>query len=229
MLAVFNAFRGMDTFSIILRMVCAFLLGGVIGLERSYKNRPAGFRTHILVCIGASIASMTGLYLYLVLKLPADMSRIGGQVITGISFIGAGTIVVTRKRVVKGLTTAAGLWTTGIIGLAIGAGFYEGAIIGTVLTLLIETYFSNIRAKIQHAPEFKVAVSYYQRNNLDEVLRHCKNENMAITNLQIAGTTESNVPIYSALVTLRPNGELDHLALVKEIEKMEGIISAEEL
>ncbi|MBR4162058.1 MAG: MgtC/SapB family protein [Solobacterium sp.] len=197
MSAVFNAFRGMDTFSIILRMVCAFLLGGVIGLERSYKNKPAGFRTHILVCVGASIASMTGLYLYLVLKLPADVSRIGGQVITGISFI--------------------------------GAGFYEGAIIGTVLTLLIETYFSNIRAKIQHVPEFKIPVSYYQRNNLDEVLRHCKNEKMAITNLQIAGTTESDVPVYSALVTLRPNGELDHLALVKEIEKMEGVISAEEL
>ena len=229
MLTIFNALRGMDTISVLAKMICAFFLGGVIGLERSYKNRPAGFRTHILVCVGACIASMTGLFLYLVLNLPADMSRIGGNVITGLGFIGGGTIVVTKKHMVKGLTTAAGLWTTGIIGLAIGAGFYEGAIIGSILGLLVETYFSTLRSKIQHAPEFKIAISYYHRNNLDEVLRYCKDEKMSITNLQIAGRRESDVAMYSALVTLRPDGETDRHELIGRIEKMEGVISAEEL
>jgi len=87
----------MNAVSVILRMVIASLVGAVIGLERSAKNRPAGFRTHILVCLGAAVASLTGLYVFLVLKLPTDVSRLSAQVISGLGFIGAGTIVVTKK------------------------------------------------------------------------------------------------------------------------------------
>ena len=96
-------------------MILAFACGTVIGLERSYRNKPAGFRTHTLVCLAACIASLTGLYLYLIAHLPTDVSRIGAQIISGLGFLGAGTIVVTKRNTVKGLTTAAGIWTTGII------------------------------------------------------------------------------------------------------------------
>ena len=108
--------------AMVLRLALAMLCGGVIGYGRSRKERPAGFRTHILVCLGAAVAMMTGLYVFLELKLPTDISRLGTAVISGLGFIGAGTIVVTKKMSIKGLTTAAGLWTTGIIGLAVGAG-----------------------------------------------------------------------------------------------------------
>ena len=138
MLSIFNGLRGMTFFPILFRMVMGFIAGGVIGLERSYKNKSAGFRTHILVCIGAVVASMTGQYLYLVLGLSADMSRIPTQVISGISFIGAGTIVVTRNKTVKGLTTAAGIWATSAIGLAIGGGMYYIGLFGTVLIAVLQ-------------------------------------------------------------------------------------------
>ena len=148
--------RGLSFGPVLLRMVLAFLCGSAIGFERSYKNRPAGFRTHILVCIAAAALSMTGLYLYLNLGLPTDISRLGAQVVSGLGFIGAGTIIVTRNRNVKGLTTAAGLWATGIIGLALGSGFYEGGMLATALVLLTETVFSRLGARIKHTPEFEI-------------------------------------------------------------------------
>ena len=135
MLSIFNGLRDINTATILFRMVLAMILGGLIGIERSMKNRPAGFRTHILIIIGATTASLTGHYIYLIMNLPTDMSRLGAQVITGLGFIGAGTIIVTGSKTVKGLTTAAGLWATGIVGLSIGAGFYEGALSGTISIL----------------------------------------------------------------------------------------------
>ncbi|MBR3334176.1 MAG: MgtC/SapB family protein [Clostridia bacterium] len=102
MLEFLNPFREMTTVSVILRMVMATLVGAVIGLERSAKNRPVGFRTHILVCLGAAVAMMTGLYVFPELKLPTDVSRLGAQVISGLGFIGAGTIANLKIHTLEG-------------------------------------------------------------------------------------------------------------------------------
>ena len=117
--------RGFNEISVTLRFVLAVLFGGIIGLEREHKHRPAGFRTHILVCMGAASVMMTSQYLINlvnsgVASFTCDPARLGAQVISGIGFVGAGTIMVTKRRQVKGLTTAAGLWDSAIIGLAIG-------------------------------------------------------------------------------------------------------------
>ncbi len=229
MITIFDPLRNFTAVSVVFRLVLAFLCGTVIGLERSYHNKPAGFRTHTLVCLAACIASLTGLYLYLVAELPTDMSRIGAQVITGLSFIGAGTIVVTRSNTVKGLTTAAGMWTAGIIGLCIGAGFYEGGILATLMVLFVETAMNGIRKKIHHAKDFRIAVSYYHRENLDQVIRFCKNSGLAITNLKITGSSVGDTPMYSALIALKETSDIDHVVLMKKINNMEGVISAEEL
>ena len=225
MLTVFDPIRGMGLGPVLFRMIFAFIAGMIVGLERSYQNKPAGFRTHILVCLGACIASMTGLYLYTVAKVPADPSRIGTQVITGLGFIGAGTIVVTHRRQVSGLTTAAGMWTCGIIGLAIGAGFFEGAIIACILVLLAETVMNSVRKKIIVAPSFDLAVSYRERTDLDKVLRYCKDRKIQITNLQIFSNSSGEGTLYSAIVRLRPGSEMDPDALARTIEEMDGVIS----
>lgn len=127
MLTLFDGLRDVTIWSVALRMTLAVVCGGIIGIEREYKRRPAGFRTHILICLGAAMTTLTSQYLYLVLGQYTDMARLGAQVVAGIGFIGAGTIIVTRRQRVKGLTTAAGLWAAAIIGLALGGGFYEGA------------------------------------------------------------------------------------------------------
>ena len=107
MLPIFDGVRDVTVLSTTLRMLLAVVCGGLIGLEREYKRRPAGFRTHILICLGAAMTTLTSQFLYLNLHYYTDMARLGAQVVAGIGFIGAGAIIVTRRRRVKGLTT---LW-----------------------------------------------------------------------------------------------------------------------
>ena len=225
MLSFFNGLRDINTATILFRMVLAMILGGLIGIERSMKNRPAGFRTHILIIIGATTASLTGHYIYLIMNLPTDMSRLGAQVITGLGFIGAGTIIVTGSKTVKGLTTAAGLWATGIVGLSLGAGFYEGAIAGTIAILFCEIVMSRFR--FRRYKTFHCVINYLHKDTLDHILRHCKDLHFAIKGLQIEGEADdSGEKVYSAFVALRPYKEIDYDAFIREVEGFDGVINA---
>jgi putative Mg2+ transporter-C (MgtC) family protein len=144
------------------------VFGGIIGLERGATKHPAGFRTHILVCVGAALAMLTNQFIYETMTNVADPSRMGAQVITGVGFLGVGTIMVTGGQKIKGLTTAAGLWASACIGLSLGIGFYSGAIIAAVmvfsaLTFLkrFESYFYDISrvmdiyVELESLPELK--------------------------------------------------------------------------
>ena len=122
--------------TVFLRLIIAVILGGIIGLERGANKHPAGFRTHILVCVGAALAMLTNQYMHDYFGEIVDPGRLGAQVITGVGFLGVGTILVTGRYKIKGLTTAAGLWASACIGLAIGIGFYSGAILATALVFL---------------------------------------------------------------------------------------------
>ena len=185
MLAVFDAIRGMDYLSLFFRLLIAALCGAAIGMERSLKNRPAGLRTHILVCLGGAVAAVTGHYLYLGLHLPADITRMSGQVITGLGFIGAGTILVTKSLSVKGLTTAAGIWTVGIIGIAVGSGYYEGGILATALVLLTQTLIARLDKRIQASPKYTLTVRYNEKSTLGEVMRRCGEQHLAIRSFHV--------------------------------------------
>lgn len=138
----------LNIYSICTRILLAILLGGIIGLERGATRHAAGFRTHILVCMGAALAMLTNQFIYDTFSTVVDPARMGAQVITGVGFLGVGTILVTANKKIKGLTTAAGLWASACLGLAAGIGFYDGAILGGIaiyvsLALLpkIENFF----------------------------------------------------------------------------------------
>ena len=126
----------LNTASIALRILLALLLGGFLGIEREQKQHPAGFRTYIVVCLGSALASITNIYLTVSVG-GSDSARIPAAVISGVGFLGAGTILVTRSNHIKGLTTAAGLWCCACIGVAVGCGFYSGAIICSIIVLLM--------------------------------------------------------------------------------------------
>ena len=127
--------HSLNVFSITLRLVLAVVISVAIGLERGVRKHPAGFRTHILVCVGAALAMLTNQYLHETFGDLVDPGRMGAQVITGVGFLGVGTILVTGTHKIKGLTTAAGLWASACIGLAIGIGFYLGAILAGLIVL----------------------------------------------------------------------------------------------
>lgn len=139
--------RQFNTASVLLRLTLAVLCGGLIGINREHKRRPAGFRTYMMVCLGAALTMVLGQYQYrmfdtvwkiarLEVGMTTDVTRFGAQVINGIGFLGTGTILITEQREVKGLTTAAGLWASACMGLAIGAGFYEGMLLGFLAIFL---------------------------------------------------------------------------------------------
>ncbi len=169
--------RELNMLSVLFRLMLAMLVGGILGMERGRKRRPAGFRTYMLVCIGAALTMLIGQYEYLMLStewaglsaetgIHMDIARFGAQVINGIGFLAAGTILVTGRHV-TGLTTAAGLWASACVGLAIGAGFYECAFLCVLLiflsmwllpvienALVMRTRFVNIYVEFDSLDDF---------------------------------------------------------------------------
>lgn len=131
----------------VIRSILAILCAGLIGYDRNRQGASAGLRTHILVCIGAMLAMSVGQFSYMHYGA-GDPTRIGAQVVSGIGFLGAGSIIVTRKNHVSGLTTAAGLWASACIGLAIGIGFYEGAVVGSIAVFFTERALRSLSKSI---------------------------------------------------------------------------------
>lgn len=133
--------------SVVVRIVLAMFLGGLIGIEREKSKRPAGFRTHILVCVGSCMTALIGLFVWSETGSTADPLRISAQVISGIGFLGVGTILVKEHDHITGLTTAAGLWTTAAIGIACGYGFYIVALIGTPVVAVTAAILYKFEAR----------------------------------------------------------------------------------
>ena len=216
--------------SVAVRMLLAVICGGLIGIEREYKRRPAGFRTHILICLGAAMTTLTSQYLYLELHYYTDMARLGAQVIAGIGFIGAGTIIVSRNQRVKGLTTAAGLWTAAIIGLALGSGFYVGALMTTFLVLLAELLFSKLEYWILHnSPEVNLYMEFAHRHCLEQVLALCREKQLKTLNLEITRSPDSEEHNACAIFSLRLNKQVKVDQLLGLITAVPGVVSVEEL
>lgn len=229
MLSVFDGLRDVSMASVCLRMVLSVLCGGAIGVEREFKRRPAGFRTHILICLGAAMTTLTGQYLFLVMGYYTDVARLGAQVIAGVGFIGAGTIIVTKHQRVKGLTTAAGLWTAAIVGLSFGAGFYEGGLFTTALILLAELVFSKWEYRIlSNTPEVNLYMEYTGKACLEEVLKLYREQNVKILNMEItrsAGSEKHNACVIFLLRLRKLRAE----QLVARLNAIQGVLSVEEL
>lgn len=168
--ALLALLKELNIWSVGFRILLAVLLGGCIGLERGRHGRAAGLRTHILVCLGAALSVMVGLYTATELHFSNDPLRVGAQVVSGIGFLGVGTIMIRNHDQVTGLTTAAGLWATACIGLAIGLGFYAAALfafIAVIITITILIYIEtmtkskyNLRCYIELADANRVNALY---------------------------------------------------------------------
>ena len=221
MLPIFDGVRDVTMLSTTLRMLLAVVCGGLIGLEREYKRRPAGFRTHILICLGAAMTTLTSQFLYLNMHYYTDMARLGAQVVAGI---------VTRRRRVKGLTTAAGLWAAAIVGLCLGGGFYEGGICATALILAAEMFLSKLEYRmLDNAPEVNLYMEYSNKTCLDNVLRLFRDLNLKVLNMEITRSTETETHNACALFTLRLNKRCRVEQLIPKMNATEGVVSVEEL
>ena len=227
--------REFNEIAIVVRFVLAVICGGLIGIEREHKHRPAGFRTHILVCLGAAATTLTGQYLlvladYMSMPIVSDPARLGAQVISGIGFIGAGTIIVTKRRQVKGLTTAAGLWTSAIIGLAIGVGYYEVAIYATLLILVTEILLSRLDWFIlSHAKNINVYIEYTNAENLADIMNEIKKREISVIDVEIAKARSETEHRISAILSLQLPRKTSQGEILTAMSKVEGVSAVEEL
>lgn len=230
MLSFLDSLRDISFASIALRMVLSFLCGGLIGIEREYKRRAAGFRTHILICLGAAITTLTSHYLFLQMGYAVDLGRLGAQVIAGIGFIGAGSILVTRRQQVKGLTTAAGLWAAAIVGLCFGAGFYEGGVIATVLILLAELLFAKLeRSILYRVTEINLYIEYLESACLDHVLELLQTEQVKLLSMEVMRASAEGNDSSSAILQLRLPKKYKAEVLLLKINEVKSVVAAEEL
>lgn len=227
MLGLFDGLRDVTLASVLLRMALAAVCGGAVGLEREFKHRPAGFRTHILICAGAAMTTLTSQYLCLNMGYDIDMARIGAQVVAGIGFIGAGTIMVTARQRVMGLTTAAGLWAAAIVGLTLGAGFYEGGLAATLLILAAEMLFSRLEYRmLAGAPEVNLCIEYTGSACLEALLKLFRERDLRILNISVLHTGPEK---RSAVFVLRLDRRTPLEQLTKQLFGVPGVRSVQEI
>ena len=231
MLPVFDFTREMTLLAVAARMLTAMACGGVIGIERELKRRPAGFRTHILICVGASITVLTNLFLYQVMHLYTDVSRMGAQVITGISFIGAGTIIVTKRRRVKGLTTAAGLWAVGIIGLVCGAGYLEMALFASAMVLFAELVLSRLEDRfVRHIKDTNLYVEYESADDIQEIMTTLAGFGLEVGDLEISRIQGEDGKMHCCAILAMQAGKEDlGRNVIPAVAALEGVESIVEM
>ena len=213
-------------FSAFVRLVFAVILGGVIGFGRERHGRAAGLRTHILVCLGSAIATLIGHYSIAVLNSPGDPMRIGAQVLSGIGFLGAGTIISKGRFQVTGLTTAAGLWATASIGLAIGIGFYEAALVGTLLVVLTMSILAKFDANIiKRSHRLPVYVEISDVSQMNSIIEYLISEHGA-KSIQVI-TPRSGIEGYCGIeATLRVKNEVSGKEVISKLIESENIVYA---
>ena len=218
--------------TIILRLFLATVCAGVLGVERQRKSRPAGLRTHIIVCLGSALVMMISAHLS-DSGMTTDAARLGAQVISGIGFLGAGTIIMTGrngKPQVKGLTTAASLWTCACMGLAIGCGFYAGALLTclfvlfavTVLNRVDKYFYSKIRA-------LYLQVEIEEPSDLASVCTSLEEHRVEIRDLQIQKRIENSETHTYATLDLRLHNAKEKTDMIVGLSALKGVVTIEEL
>ena len=230
----------LSIWDLIIRLGVASLCGGLIGIERGRKHRAAGFRTYMLVCMGAALTMVLGTYLSVMLsgdlwilnpetdQMTTDVSRFGAQVINGIGFIGAGTIIITGRQQIKGMTTAAGLWASACMGLAIGAGFYSAALIGCVCIILTIVVFSKLETFIlSHSRNVNVYVEFENTDDLSKIIEKIKEHDIRIFDVEITKAKGTAFP--NAIFSLQLPKKKSHTIIMTAIAEVEAVRIIEEI
>lgn len=218
--------------SIIVRIMFSLIFGGAIGVERATKRHAAGFRTYILVCIGSTIAMMVNQYIFEMYGT-GDASRLGSQVISGIGFLGAGTILVTSRSQVKGLTTAAGLWACACVGLSIGIGFYTIALLGGIIIIVSLSILPIIEIGFrERSKNIQIHIEFLSEDHLREFIEYVRENNMIINQLEPNHAYDSaGLSVYTIGIEVKsmPKKKKIHQSVIQELTSLPYVSYLEEL
>lgn len=222
--------REMNLISLVLRLLLAVVGGGVIGYERGKDRQAAGLRTHILVCVGSACVMMVGQYIYLELGQNTDPARIGAQVVSGIGFIGAGTIILNSRHQVKGVTTAAGLWASAAMGLAAGVGYYECAVLMCVVlhvTLKGLNWMDEHYVKV--AEDAMVYIEYQQAFHFSEVVRVLKENGWQMVSMETFSVDSENNLAVEFVMRGQDEKRAERDLVLEKIREMDAVEYIEEI
>lgn len=222
----FESLNEFNIISVVVRVFLAMLLGGCIGLEREKSKRPAGFRTHILVCVGSCMTALIGLYVVYEMGATSDPLRVAAQVISGIGFLGVGTILVKEHDHITGLTTAAGLWTTAAIGIACGYGFYIGALLGTLVVAITAAILYKLEGRGRKKNQ---KVTLYIEIKGTELLNEYIDwisENYKAKSINVVAPRSAMNGNVGLEVVLPVFGNADMKTILEEIRTKEGVLFA---
>ena len=240
MLTALDPLRQLNFASLLFRLALAMFFGGMIGMERERKRRPAGFRTYMLVCLGATLAGIVSQYNFIMLSTTfletakevgrtTDVSRIGAKVIGGIGFLGAGTVIVTGRQEVKGLTTAAGLWASACMGLAIGAGFYECVVLAFLLIFLCIRLLPPLEnLMVERARNMNLYVEFSSLDDVGAIIGRIKSQGAQIYEVDIERGTEESHLRPSAVFTIRLDHAVHHAQVMAAISELENVTTIDE-
>lgn len=227
-LDVLHSLRGIGMEALIIKTVFALLVGGILGVERGRKRRPAGFRTFMLVCFGSMAVMVTNQYVYTYFKT-GDPLRMAAQVVSGIGFLGAGTIITTSKSQISGITTAASLWTAACLGLAIGIGFYELSVIGLFVVLLITSGLNYVdNYLMMHSRFVRIYLEFDSSKTISSLLEFGRNNLYEIRDLQVT-RNKINKEIMAVILLLRSQKKRTHSEMIQEWQAVEGVEFIEEI
>jgi len=219
--------REVTYLAVALRIIASVIVGGLIGLERGMKNRPAGMRTYMIVCLGACLIMLTNQYIYQCFGT-GDPVRMGAQVVSGIGFLGAGTIVVTRRSQIKGLTTAAGLWASAGVGLALGIGFYEAAIAGGLGVFFVMTLMQSLDSRVHSKTKnLEVYFELSREVSLGDFLRSAQERGLDLHDLQREGDGENGNRAY--IVTVKTKKRRNYIDMADDVRDLPGVQFLESL
>ncbi|MGL4799416.1 MAG: MgtC/SapB family protein [Cellulosilyticaceae bacterium] len=220
--------QDVNIISTFIRLLLALICGGILGIERGRKNRPAGFRTYMIVCIGATMVMITNQYIAQMYHV-GDPTRMGAQVISGIGFLGAGTIIVTGRNRVKGLTTAAGLWASACIGLTIGIGYYEGAILGCLMIYIAMSMLHGIGGRVtHHSSELNLYIEFESLSDIGIFLEHLRSIQIKVLDIEMIKSNEVEEAVIAGLFTLKAEKGSTHESVVKKLLELDGVKAIEE-
>ena len=226
---VLGYLKEVNVLSTFLRLALALICGGVLGIERGRKNRPAGFRTYMLVCVGATLVMTTNQYM-MVFYQTGDPARLGAQVISGIGFLGAGTIIVTGRNRVKGLTTAAGLWADACVGLAIGVGFYSGAILGCAMIFVVMAVLHKLDDRVTGTTKVLSLYAEFQKlSDLGAFMEYVKEHGMKISEIEMTKSSSLDDVAVAVLMTLRLEKKRPHMEIIRLLHEVSGLVLIEEI
>ena len=215
--------------SIAFRLFLSIILCGAIGMERGLRNRPAGFMTYLLVGCGSALIMITNQYIATIYT-NVDPTRMASQVVSGIGFLGAGTIITTSKNEIRGLTTAAGIWAAAAVGLAVGIGFYGGAIIGSIFIIFSLMYLKKIDLYIKtHAKTMEIYLEYNEEFSMQNLSLYTDQSHFEIFDMEAGKIKTLNGEYGTLTFDVNFHQKVNHIKIIEEIRQLPGILYVREV